>query len=296
MLSRSPALQCVMAVCAVALTGCSGLGFFVANAPNSVGSYHRTADQSYGNEARQRLDVYSPKRSSLRPVVVFFYGGTWSGGKKSDYSFVGAALAGQGYLTVIPDYRVYPEVRFPVFIEDGAKAVAWVQHHARELGADPDRIVLMGHSAGAQIAALLALNPAYVTAAGVHPDSIAAFIGLSGPYALDPDTDTLHAIFGKPYTPADWQPVRFAHRSAPPALLLHGLNDKIVYSSHTLQLRDALLAQGDEVETHFYPGRGHADTIASFSVVARLRTPALKQTVSFLNHITASGERPAVRP
>jgi predicted esterase len=139
---------------------------------------------------------------------------------------------------------------------------------------------------------LLALNPSYLAAAGVRPHSIAGFIGLSGPYALVPDTDTLHAIFGAPYTPSDWQPVHFADRTAPPTLLLHGADDEAVYSAHTEKLRDALLAQGAEVETHIYPGRGHADTIASFTVVARRRTPALEQSLAFLGRIPA-GVRPS---
>ena len=273
--------------CAAILESCSGFSFFVANAPNTFGSFHRTSDQSYGGDARQRLDVYAPRRSKHRPVVIFFYGGTWSTGKKSDYAFVGAALAERGYVTVIPDYRLYPEVRFPGFVEDGARAVAWVQQHARDFGGDPDCLVLMGHSAGAHLAALLALNPSYLAAAGVRPHSIAGFIGLSGPYALVPDTDTLRTIFAAPYSPSDWQPVRFADRTSPPTLLLHGADDKVVYSAHTEKLRDALLAQGVAVETHLYPGRGRADTIGSFSVVARYRTPALKQTLEFLGRIDA---------
>jgi acetyl esterase/lipase len=290
---RRVAAPFTAAMCAAALVGCSGFSFFVANSPNVFGSFRRTLDLAYGDDARQKLDVYAPKRPEHRPIVIFFYGGTWSGGKKSNYAFVGAALAERGYVTAIPDYRLYPAVRFPTFVEDGARAVAWVQQHASDFGGDPDRLVLMGHSAGAHIAALLALNPSYLAAAGVRPHSIAGFIGLSGPYALVPDTDTLHAIFGPPYTPNDWQPVHFAGRTAPPALLLHGADDKVVYSAHTEKLRDALLAQGAHVETHLYPGRGHADTIASFTVVARYRTPALKQTLGFLDRI-ADGVRPSV--
>jgi acetyl esterase/lipase len=133
-------------LCAAALVGCGGFSFFVANAPNAFGSFRRSSDLSYGDDARQRLDVYAPRRPEHRPVVIFFYGGTWSAGRKSNYAFVGAALAERGYVTVIPDYRLYPEVRFPAFVEDGARAVAWVQQHARDFGADPDRLVLMGHS------------------------------------------------------------------------------------------------------------------------------------------------------
>jgi acetyl esterase/lipase len=277
----------IAAVCAAAVIGCSRFNFFVANAPNTFGSFRRTSDLPYGDDARQQLDVYAPPRPGHRPVVIFFYGGSWSAGKKADYAFVGAALADRGYVTVIPDYRLYPKVRFPAFVEDGARAVAWVQQHAREFGGDPDRLVLMGHSAGAHIAALLALNPAYLAAAGVRPRSVVGFIGLSGPYALVPDTDRLHAIFGMPYMPDNWQPVHFADSSAPPALLLHGADDNLVESAHTEKLRDALLAHGAEVETHIYPGRGHVDTIASFTVAARYRTPALKQSLAFLDRFAA---------
>jgi len=286
----------IAAACAAALLGCSGFNFFVANAPNAFGSFRRSSNLAYGDDARQTLDVYAPKRPERRPVVIFFYGGTWSAGKKSDYAFVGAALAERGYVTVIPDYRLYPEVKFPTFVEDGARAVAWAQQHARDFGGDPDRLVLMGHSAGAHIAALLALNSSYLAVAGVRPHSVAGLIGLSGPYALAPDTATLHAIFGAPYTPSEWQPVNFADRTAPPTLLLHGAADDVVYSSHTEKLRDALLSQGAEVETHLYPGRGHADTIASFTFVARYRTPALKQSLAFLDRLGPSSHRLSRRP
>jgi acetyl esterase/lipase len=284
---RVAAVVCIAAACAAALIARGGFGFFVANAPNAFGSFRRTGNLPYGGDARQKLDVYAPARPEHRPVVIFFYGGTWSAGKKSYYAFVGATLAERGYVTVIPDYRLYPKVRFPTFVEDGARAVAWVQQHVRDFGGDPDRLVLMGHSAGAHIAALLALNPAYLAAANVRPHSIAGFIGLSGPYALAPDTDTLHAIFAAPCTLNDWQPVHFADRTAPPALLLHGADDDMVYSAHTERMRDELLSRGAEVETHLYAGRGHADTIASLTVAARHRTPALEQSLAFLGRIPA---------
>jgi acetyl esterase/lipase len=276
------------ALLVVSLAGCTSLDFWVANAPLPFGSFSRLRNIAYGDAPRQRLDVFSPKNARGRPIVVFFYGGSWTTGQKSNYAFVGAALAARGYVTVIPDYRLYPEVRFPAFVEDGAKAVAWVEQHAAEFGGDPRKIVLMGHSAGAHTAALLALNDAYLERAGVNPRSIVGLIGLSGPYALVPDSDTLHAIFAKPYTADDWQPVRFASRESPPTLLLHGMADREVYVSNTEELRDALSAHGAQVETHLYPHRGHADTVASFTLVARWRTPALEQTVAFLKRITGS--------
>ena len=268
------------------LSGCSGFSYFVANAPASFGAFHRKADLPYGAEARQRLDVYVPKAAGEHPIVVFFYGGSWTTGEKGRYAFMGAALAARGYVTVIPDYRLYPQVRFPDFVNDSAQAVAWVYQHAAELGGDPGRMVLMGHSAGAHMAALLALDSQYLTRVGVPTQSIVGLVGLSGPYALDPNTDTLRDTFSSPYTEDDWRPVHFASNRAPPSLLLHGLSDDVVLPSHTEKLRDALLSHGASVETHLYHVRGHADTAASFTLVARYRTPALAQTLQFLGRVT----------
>jgi acetyl esterase/lipase len=269
------------------VAACSGFTYFAANAPAAFGSFRRVADLPYGGDPRQRLDVYSPRETGRHPVVIFFYGGSWTMGQKSQYRFVGAALAARGFVAVVPDYRLYPAVRFPQLMDDGASAVAWAQQHAQEFNGDPDRLVLMGHSAGAHMAALLALNDSYVIQAGVRPHTIVGLVGLSGPYALDPNTDTLRTIFGAPYTPADWQPVQFARDRSPPTLLLHGLEDNVVYSLHTEKLRDALEQHKVRVETHFYPDRGHADTIGSFSLIARFRTPALDQTITFLRSVTA---------
>lgn len=276
---------CVAALTAT-LTACSGFGFFVANAPVPFGAFKRSTDLPYGENARQRLDVFSPQ-SGERPVVVFFYGGSWTMGQKSQYAFVGAALATRGYVAVIPDYRLYPEVRFPELLADPARAVSWVRQHAREFGGDPERIVLMGHSAGAHMAAMLALNDQYLAQAGVPPHSIVGLIGLSGPYALVPNSETLNAIFTRPYTPEDWQPRRFASDRAPPTLLLQGAADTVVSAKQTLEMRDALQSHSVYVESHFYPKRGHADTVASFALAVRFRTPALKDTLTFLQRVTA---------
>lgn len=280
-----------MTILTAALAACTGSSFFFANAPTYFGSYREVSDRPYGPDPRQKLDVYSPKDAARHPIVVFFYGGSWTAGKKSNYRFMGTALAARGFVAVVPDYRLYPAVRFPQFMEDGANAVAWAQAHASELGGDPDRIVLMGHSAGAHMAALLALNETYLAGAGVRPGSIVGLVGMSGPYALVPNSDALRATFAAPYTPADWQPVRFASSRAPPTLLLHGLKDKVVSVSHTEKLRAALVSHNVRVETNLYPDRGHSDTIASFALVRRHRTPAMEQTINFLRSITAQNGR-----
>ena len=242
--------------------GCTSLSFLIANTATLTGRYDRSTDHSYGPESRQKLDVYSPKDAKDRPVVVFFYGGSWTAGSRGLYRFVGAALAERGIVAVLPDYRLYPQVKFPLFLDDGALAVAWVQKHAHEFGGDPQRIVLMGHSAGGHEAAFLAYDRRLLEKAGARPESIVGFVGLAGPYALAPDTKILNTIFASPYTEAQWQPVRFVTSQAPPTLLVHGTADDVVSIKHAESLRDALLASHVRVETQFYPDRNHADTVA----------------------------------
>ncbi len=269
--------------CGWGLCGCADLTFALVNAPTVFGSYHRVKDIPYGPEQQQRLDIYVPRKRTSSAVVVFWYGGSWQTGERSQYRFVGAALAERGVLTVIPDYKLYPAVKFPELMNDGEKAVAWVHEHARELGADPNHIILMGHSAGAHMAALLATK--YLGAC----KCVVGLVGLSGPYALDPNTDVLRTIFGPPSTPADWQPVRFASKASPPALLLHGADDTVVSPNQTREFETALRDHGVKVETHFYPKRGHADTVASFALPTRWRTPALEQTRAFISAVADAG-------
>jgi acetyl esterase/lipase len=280
------------ALVAIMVAGCSSAVFLFANAPTAFGSFDRHSDLAYGEDPRQRLDVYAPRNAANRPVVIFWYGGTWVKGSKENYRFVGAALAERGFVAVLPDYRLYPAVTFPAFCEDGAHALAWVEAHAQEFGGDPHRVVLMGHSAGAHMAAFIAFNHAFDEKAGADSKSIVGLVGLSGPYALVPDTDELHAIFPAPYTDADWQPVRFVDAHSPPTLLLHGLADQEVYPKHTIELNEALLRNHVRVQMKLYPHGRHADTLAPFALLARHRSPAYEDSVAFIESVTRSDPSP----
>lgn len=195
-------LQVVLGCSLLLLAACSAVSFGIANFPARFSPAQRTADVPFGPARWQRADVYQPAHATGPvPVIVFWYGGGWTEGNKEEYRFVGTALASLGFVAVLPDYRVYPDVKFPTFLDDAAAAVAWVQSHAGRFGGDPHRIVLMGHSAGAHMAAMLAINHEYLRRAGVDTHDIVGLIGLSGPYELAPNTPTLNAIFAAPYTP-----------------------------------------------------------------------------------------------
>ena len=245
----------------------------------------RAQDVAYGQGPRQRLDVYAPRRreGQAAAVAVFFYGGSWDSGRRQDYSWVGQALASRGFLTVIADYRLYPKVRFPGFLEDGALAVRWAQDHAEALGGDPGRIVLIGHSAGAYNAAMIALDPRYLSAAGVEARNVRAWAGLSGPYDFLPLTDPIaQRTFGEAADPAATQPINFVRPDAPPSFLATGDDDAMVYPRNTVKLAARLRQAGVEVEERHYPGIDHVRMVLALSRMFRGRAPVLAQMADFL--------------
>jgi acetyl esterase/lipase len=282
-------LASVALLATLIVVACGGIAFTVANAPALLGEFHRRADVAYGTRARQRLDVYTPWHASGRPIIVFWYGGGWEHGRKSQYRFVGAALAKAGYVAVLPDYRLFPEVKFPAFVQDGAEALAWVVSHAAEIGGDPQRIFLAGHSAGAHLAGMLAYDAAQLERVGLPRETVRGYIGLSGPYALDPNNETFRTIFAAPFGPDDWQPVQLAKRGAPPALLLHGEADEVVDVSHARRMAAQLEKLGVKVSLRIYRGRGHRDTVAAFAVPAPHKLPVIEEIQRFVEGVGVDG-------
>jgi acetyl esterase/lipase len=239
---------------------------------------------SYGSGDRDKLDIYRPQGARGAPVVVFFYGGNWDSGGRDMYFFVASALARRGIVTVIPDYRLYPDVKFPGFVQDSARAVAWVKSHAADYGGDPRRLFIMGHSAGAHIAAMLALDGQWLRAAGLDSDrDIRGWIGISGPYDFLPLTDPklIDIFHGANQTGS--QPITFAHRGAPPALLLVSDKDTIVKPANTQRLAATLRADGVLVKEISYARPGHLTMIGAFALALSFLAPVADDTAAFVN-------------
>src|SRR5262245_57510013 len=194
------ALLTLTLLAAATLSGCMSLTFAIANAPAAFGAYSVQRDVAYGEGLARKLDVYRPSHAGeARPILVFFHGGGWVAGSKREYRFVAEALTSRGYVAVIPGYRLYPDAAFPGFVEDAAQAIAWVHAHAAEIGGDPARVYVMGHSAGAHIGAMLTYDEHFLKDAGGDSTWLAGFIGLSGPYDFLPLTDpVLETMFGPP--------------------------------------------------------------------------------------------------
>ena len=275
---RTLALSALLIAVAGALAACSPARLVNALTPTS--GLTKTANVSYlpGNNSRQLLDVYQPavggETTQSRPVVIFFYGGAWQEGSRDDYLFVADALTQRGYVVVIPDYRVYPEVKYPDFLNDGAAAVAWTAANIGRFGGDRTKLFLMGHSAGAHIAAMLALDPAYLASNKVPMTTIKGLIGLAGPYDFLPLTEpNVIALFSTEKNLAMTQPISYvkpvAAASIPPILLLHGDADKRVYPKNSINLAHDLRAVGAKVEFDLLPGQDHTSIIAKFTRVLR---------------------------
>jgi len=256
-----------------------------------VGGRRVARGVAYGDDDRHKLDIYAPADAEgPLPVVLFFYGGYWRSGRRQGYRFIGSALAGLGFLAIIPDYRLVPAVRFPAFVEDGAAALRWAARHAAAFGGDGGRLAVAGHSAGAYIALMLALDPRWLAGAGVDPAVLRAAIGLAGPYDFLPFTDwQAEAAFGNAPDLALTQPIRFARADAPPVLLLTGGADEVIRADNSIRLDAAIRAAGGRSRLGIYPGLGHNDLIEVIAAPYRERAPVLADMASFLRAAFRSG-------
>ena len=241
-------------------------------------------DIAYGTDPKQKLDIYAPKSAAGNaPVIVFFYGGAWQTGDKKEYLFAAQALAAQGAIVVVPNYRLYPQVTFPGFLEDGAAATAWTLANIRKWGGDPMSLFLVGHSAGAYISVMLALNREYFAAAGIPDVKLAGAVGLSGPYDFLPLTRAdVKAIFEVVPEMAVTQPIHYARPDAPPLLLLTGDNDDTVYPRNTEHLADRIRALGGQAEDRIYSGVTHVGTVLALTPLFRDRAPVLADIAAFV--------------
>ena len=235
--------------------------------PYSLSPYQKNT-LNYGSDPAQRLDVYRPTSAQFQgkklPVIVFFFGGSWRNGKRAWYEFFAAHYALKGYVVVVPDYRKAPNYIFPSFVEDAAASLAYVRDNAAKLNVDPKRLYVMGHSAGAHIAALMLLDPQYLQAKQMSATEIKGFIGLSGPYDFLPMTDPLViAVFKGDANLPESQPINYAQfgAKAPPMLLIHGQDDTLVYPKNSVNLAAKVNAAGGRAEVVVLPKTGHVKTL-----------------------------------
>ena len=286
---RSVVTVATVSILAALVVACSPIG--ILNALTPADTYTVTGGLEYGPDPRHRLDVYQPRQSTEillpgagYPVVVFFYGGTWNSGERRDYKFVGEALASEGIVTIVADYRLYPQVRYPDFLQDCARAVAWARREATRYGGDPQRLYLMGHSSGAYNAAMLALDPRWLAAEGMSPAVLAGWIGLAGPYDFFPiENPDAKPVFFHPNYPPGSQPIDYVSKMSPRAFLAVPVTDSLVNPErNTLQMAARLKAAGVPVTQRIYAEVNHVTLAGAISRPLRWLAPVRNDVIAFV--------------
>ena len=269
----------------------------IVNGITSNGGVGVSKNILYGDEPNQDLDIYYPKplakamNSTINdiaihdsyPMVVFVHGGSWESGSKDEYAFVGQSLAKAGYVTAVINYRKAPEHLYPDYVEDTAQAIAWSYKNAESLHADPKRLAVIGHSAGAFNAVAAVANEDFLAPYGVKPKDIATVIGIAGPYSYDFRKFSSRTAFGASATPETVMPDRQIKGAQPPYLLLTAEKDKVVHVTNTIKMTQALKAAGVKVETGEIAGASHATSIGAMAPPLRWVNDVRTQVLSYLD-------------
>jgi acetyl esterase/lipase len=264
------------------LSACTSVGFMLANANVFYADMTVKRNIPFGDKPYLTLDLYRSKNKDNHRVLIFYYGGGWTAGKKEDYAFVADRFTREGYTVVIPDYGKYPDVTYPTFVEQSARAVAWVHQHVTY-----DKLFLMGHSAGAYNAVMLATNPRFLAAYELKQSDIDGVIGLAGPYGFTPDSKKYRAIFSNMGDYKQMNVSTFVTGNEPPMLLLHGATDETVSAENSYVLANNLRASGASAEIITYPDLGHLKIIGALAERWKDDAPIARDASTFMERISA---------
>lgn len=265
---------------------------------SSDGATLQVEGQPYGPGPRGKLNIWVPtgtKKTDRLPVIVWLYGGGWYSGDRDDYGFAGRAFAKQGFIVVIPDYRIVPEGHWPDFLQDSAAAVAWTEKHIGDYGGDAGRIALSGHSAGAYNAVMIALDPQWLKAAGSDASVIRGVAALAGPYDFAPFEKGARAdvAMGDIRPVERTQPIAFVRADAPPLWLGHGTADTVVRVRNSERLAAAMAKAGGSAKLRTYDGLSHNDLVMALTGPLSYKGPILAEATDFLRGATAKRVAPA---
>ena len=282
----------ILIVILLALSACANSGTTLLNNFAKTNDYTKISNISYGAHPQNKLDIYNPSisatKNSKNAVIVFFYGGCWGECTtltKSDYLFVAQSLASRGFTTVIADFRQYPDVDFKGLMLDASNIIRWTSQNISKYGGDPNRIIVAGHSSGAHIASMLALNPRYLDS--VTRKSIRGFVGLAGPYDFLPlDEAYQRVLFDSSNNYASSQPISFLSATAPPLLILHGGEDTTVGKHNAINLSKKAERLGVKHQLILYPAHDHVSILAALSRPLQGRSSVLKNIVSYSKKYT----------
>lgn len=229
-------------------------------------------DIAYGPDYYQKVDVFAPAEGGTGlPVLLFLHGGGWSGGYKEMLGFMAPAVVALNAVFVSVSYRLVPESPYPAAVDDTADAVAWAYRHIARHGGDPGRLHLGGHSAGAQLAALVALRGDLLAGRGLPRGVVRSATSVSGPLDLvfdarrkehQADIRMRDRFIGRPADIAAANPIAHVHEHAPPFYISVGQEDFPSIIDSGSRMAAVLAARGVPVIHDVFAGHGHFDTSA----------------------------------
>jgi acetyl esterase/lipase len=234
-----------------------------------------------GGVPLQKMDLYFPEAGGPWPVVMYIHGGSWMRGDKAEAGLLAYWMTSQGYLVVSINYRLYPEVRFPAMIEDAKCAIRSLRANAAELNLDPNRIAVIGASAGGHLAALLGTTDE--TAGwdlGEHPDQssrVQAVVAMAPVTDLsrnfpNADLETMRMAGFDETTIGVASPINHITPDDPPFLFIHGVLDTVVPSEQSTLMHDRLTDVGVPAQLVLVENAGH-----SFSMSDTASQPSFQE-------------------
>lgn len=270
------------------LAGCTTAVFFLVNAKTHFKAEQVHRDIVFNSKYDLKLNIFLPENQQegkLSPVMMFLYGGHWQQGDKDKYDFVAQYFTERGFVVVIPDYRKYPKVKFPAFVEDNAKAIQWITANIGNYNARDDFILLSGHSAGAFNAAMLTYNEKYLEDQNVSPSIIKGLIGFSGPYDFVPEDKDVKDIFGPPENYPLMKVTNYVDGNEAPAFLIQGKKDEVVEAYNVERMEKAVQEHNGQIITKYYDNLKHSQTIAGLSWLGSGKSTIFKDIETFLDQV-----------
>ncbi len=282
----------MMGLLAGTFAGCANVRTLNTLVRNDPGAELIANNVAYGIAKRQTLDIYAPEIGGTNlPVMVFVYGGSWKNGKKEDYSFAGHAFASKGYITVLIDYRLVPDVTYPAFVDDTVLALAWVSENINKYRGDGQKIFVGGHSAGAYNAVMAVMSQEAQARVQFDPAGIVGVIGLAGPYDFLPlKGEVTRNAFGRAQDLPATQPINLVREGLPAFFLATGTGDTTVKQRNTEELAKRLKAVGVPVTEHYYDGLTHADTLTSLTTKYRGKSSEYADILAFMKAVLTPQE------
>ncbi len=208
-----------------------------------------------------KLDVFRTMGDKPAPVLVFIHGGYWNSGHRKLYASFAKTFNSAGFVTVLVDYRLYPEVMYPVFVDDCVKALNWTVEHIAEYGGDPAKIFIAGSSAGSHIAAMILLDEEFRNIPAFDPLKLRGALLTSSPFDFEKDNlldeDILHEVMGSEENFRDAQPIKHIRKDVPPILIINGDRDPLTSEAQAARFAREMKEIGAPVTYLMIPGGDH---------------------------------------